>query len=698
MGHIWYNGSDMERPDPSLLRNVGFLAHIDAGKTSLSESALALAGAIREPGSVDSGDTETDYLRVERERGITVKAAATYFPWRGMSVNLIDTPGHVDFSAEVDRSLRVLDGAVVLVCGVAGIQSRTEAIWRACDRAGLSRLLFVNKMDRGGASFERCLVDAVGKYGDMFIAIQFPVVEDGRIIGIVDTIGGSFIGEEGKAALPPGLEKRLVEERATLAAALADRDEAFCESFLTGREAGPEETAAALRRAVVAGKAVPVLCGSALSGIGVAALLDAVLDYLPSPVDKACPELLGSVPGSGLAAGGGRSRLSPSLGEGFSSIIFRIISDPFLGKLAFIRVFSGSLEPGSPVWDSQSGKVERIQRLYRVRVLKREEIPFAGPGDIVALSGLSAPRTGSSLSSPSIKAAYEPIAFAQPLASIAIEPRSKADAERMSRGMAGLLEQDPSLSATESKETGQFILSGMGELHLDVAVERLREEYGVKVRTGEPVVAYRESLVGRSAGSFRFDRESSGRRVRAFVELELAGVDRGVGLAFERVLAGKASPRLLEAAERGARKAAQRGRLANCPMTDLSIFLLALDCDAGDAGELAVEVASAQAFADALSRADVFLIEPWLALAVEIPEAALGEAVAALVRRQGRIESMEDGPVGRLLVAQAPLRSLFGFASELRSLSNGLGSYSARPSGYEAVPRSLQGAVAASVL
>jgi elongation factor G len=720
-----------------LLRDIGILAHIDAGKTSLTERILFVSGRIRSPGDIDEGTTVTDYLQVERERGITVKAAAAHFEWvRALSgstssfrINLIDTPGHVDFSSEVGRSLHALDGAVVLVCAVAGVQSRTEALYRACARRGVSRLAFINKMDRRGASFEQALEDIVHGLDPGAVAIQLPWGEGEGFHGVVDLVDmAAYDFSPGSVPLvaagatPGSVPKRPValpipEELATAAAQArsalvealaggiggssgpAEGDQALLEDFVAGRSSPPARLRAALRAATLAGRATPVLCGSAFSDSSAALLLDAVADYLPSPSEGVRP--VGTDPSTGASI-----VLGPD--APFSALVFKTGGDQHFGRLSWIRVRSGRIVAGDKVLDVGAGKQLRITRIFGIQADRLEAADGAEDGDIVALAlggsaGVqgSAGATGATLCDPRRPILYEPIGFGEPVMSIALEPRTRADGDRLRSGAAALVEEDPSIRLREDPQTGRIELAGMGELHLDVAVERLARDYGVGVRVGRPRVAYRELIGAPAEAAEEFDRDLGGERVRATVALRIGPRMSASGAAgpverpfsFTQDAAVRVASSLLEAARRGAEAALSVGPSAGFPLEGARVVLEKLVLPGGSisapgkAMEHAVEIAASLAASKALRAAGTEVVEPVMRLEITVPEAFLGAAAAAVSRRGGRIESLDSSPGGgSVLSGAAPLRCLFGFAGELRSATEGRAEYAARFSRFEAVP------------
>jgi elongation factor G len=672
------------------LRDIGILAHIDAGKTSLTERILFVSGRIRSPGDIDDGTTVTDYLDVERERGITVKAAAANLEWGALRINLIDTPGHVDFSSEVGRSLRALDGAVVLVCAVAGVQSRTEALYRACARRRVARLAFVNKMDRRGASFDRALGDFVRLLDPGAVAVQIPWGEGEGFRGVVDLVGmkayelgapGSAVGRGVAVPIPEGLEARAGQARARLVELLAGSDEGdpgLLEDYVAGRDIPPEKLSAALRAAVIAGRATPVLCGSAFSDTSVALLLDAIADYLPAPSEASRPEGTDPATGAGLTLGPG---------DPFSGLVFKTLGDPSFGRLSWLRVRSGKLAAGDKVLDVGAGKIVRITRIFGIQAERLEALPDAGDGDIVALAlgGQGVGATGTTLCSPSRPILYEPIVFEEPVVSLALEPKTREDGERLLKGAVSLCEEDPSIRLREDAQTGRIELSGMGELHLEVAAERLARDFGARFRVGKPRVAYREILSAMASVLEDFDRDLAGERARATVGLRLGPGADFKGFSFSVDPSLRAAPALAEAARRGAEAALSVGPGAGFPLDSARVVLESLALPGGSlsnpgkVAERAVEIAASLAAARALREAGTVIVEPVMRLEITVDDDFLGVAAAAVSSRGGRIESIDTAPGrGRIVSGAAPLRRLFGFAGDLRSATEGRAEYSAR--------------------
>ncbi len=668
--------------DSGILRNLGIFAHIDAGKTSLTERILFLAGRLRAPGSVDSGTTATDFLPVERERGITVKAACVRLEWKGRGINLIDTPGHIDFGSEVERSLRVLDSAVIVLCAVAGVQSRTEAVLRAAARRDLPRLAFINKLDRRGSSF----LEAAGELKALvpgLIPLCLPWGEGQDFQGVLDLVELQARPSGGGALpIPPDFLPVALAGREALVEAVAETDEAILALYAAGQEVGAEALRASLRAATVSGRLVPLLCGSAFSDASVALLLDGIVDYLPSPGDRPCPE--GLDPATGAPA-----RAACEEAGAFSAFVFKTQADPSFGRLSWVRVWSGSLAPGDRVIDAGRDQALRVQKIFSIQASALEDLPSIRAGDIAALSFGAASNkgnpgsTGSSLSSPGHLLVYEALGFDEPVVSLALESPGRAEGAALAEALASLLEEDPSLRLREDGETGRLILSGMGELHLEVALERLRVERGIKLRAGAPQVSYRETLLHSADGHCDLDRSMNGERLRASLDLSLAPLPRGGGHRLGLGPGLRASASYIEAFTRGVEASLSAGPAGGWPVEDWEAKLLGFSLPGGRQDALVLEIASSLAARDALARAGTQVLEPWMRVELGCPEDCLGQAVAVLGARGGRIESVDDVGGEKYLEAAAPLRLLFGLASELRSATKGRAAYQAKFLRYE---------------
>jgi elongation factor G len=686
----------MERDAGASARNFGVFAHIDGGKTTLTERILLLSGRIREMGNVDRGDTETDYLDVEKRRGITVKAAATFFSWRGVECNLIDTPGHVDFSAEVARSLRALDGAVLLACGVSGSQSQLERIWRQCSNRRIPRLLFINKLDRRGASYARTIAELSAAVGDAFAPVVVPALgPSGELLGVIDVVEGRYArfpirpGEAEPVEAPGDVGDALARARDSLMESLAMVDGACMERYLAGLPFEPELAAKALAAACRSCALVPCACGSALEGLGVDFLLDAIVRYLPDPRDSPAHPAFGP---SGEAIS-----VRPESCDPFSAFVFGAGLDKDGMPLSFIRLRSGSLarndvvlrtvRAASAVGADGAGNLAarfdraRVKGLYRAHVASYSAVEAAYSGDLVALSGIPDLLPGDTLCDPGRPLAFERPPEAESVVSVAVEPKTRADAEGVQRGLSALAAMDPSLAWRENRETGQFTLSGVGELQLEVALERLKREFGARARWGEPEVAYRETVDGPRVGQGEVDFDRNGKGIRATVTLRAEPAPRGSGL--EVVAEGMAEP-VAEAIGRGIRAAASAGPLHGFRVVDVRCVLVGA---AGDSKPESYEAAAALAFGEALRESSV--LEPYGRFEIEAPPDHLGALASAVANRQGRIESVEDVDSYKRIEALMPMRLSFGFASEIRSLSGGRASLQCSFSGYESAPKSL---------
>jgi elongation factor G len=672
------------------IRNIGILAHIDAGKTSLTEAILYASGAIRAIGSVDEGNTETDWMELERERGITISAAATYCAWKDSRIIILDTPGHVDFGSEVQRSLRAMDSAVIVLCGVAGIQAQTEAVLKACDDKSLSRIVFVNKLDRRGASYSRCLSDLARHAQVPVFSIQFPYTQEDKFFGMYDLINGSFcpsslyreLGQAAASVPAPESLPEFVQARIELLDDLADLEEDLMECILSGGEPKESDIRAALRAACISGKAVLALGGSALSTETVRALLDAIVDFLPSPAEAMPPLGFDTRDGSPVTR-------RPIAEEAFSALIFKQAGFQDIGRIVFLRIYSGRLKPGAHVLNASLGRTEKVQSLYRLRANRVEVVKEALAGDIVAATGLKDSQTGHSLCDPSHPILYEPIEFAEPVMSVALEPRDRAQSALLASAVHALSEEDPSLRVEEEPESGRIRLSGIGELQIEIALSRLSREFGLRgIKQGKPEVAFKESIASGSRAELVFDREIDYKRHFARVELALSPAERGSGVKISSKIEenSKKTALFTQAALRGARQALESFGRFGYPLADIAVTLESLGSDAKDSSELAFEAAASMAARNALMDAKPIILEPYMRLEVGLPEDALGEVVASIHGRQGRIELIEDAPDGKVVSAYLSMRTLFGLAGELRSDTGGRLTLSQRFSHYEILP------------
>ena len=657
-------------------RNIGIIAHIDAGKTTTTERILFYTGKTHRIGSVDEGTTVTDWMEQERERGITIVSAAVSAEWKGYQINIIDTPGHIDFTAEVQRSLRVLDGGIVVFDAVQGVEPQSETVWRQADRYQVPRICFVNKMDRVGASYERTIEMIHERLGANPIAVQLPIGSEASFKGVVDLLTERAIvweddlGKEPREAeIPPDMRPHVSEMRARLIEQIAETDDDLTLKYLEGDEISIEELKAGLRRAVIANKASPVYCGSSLRNKGVQPILDAVIDYLPSPQD--IPPVKGIHPKTD------ESLERPAEDEEpLSALVFKIVTDPYVGRLAYVRVYSGKLAQGSMVYNSVKDQRERIGRLIRMYADRREDISEVYAGDIGAVLGLKGSFTGDTLCDASNPILLENITFPEPVISVSIEPKTTADQDKMSEALRKLSEEDPTFQVRSDEDTGQTIIRGMGELHLEVLVDRMLREFRVQARVGRPQVAYRESITRPvDKAEYRYVKQTGGRGQYGHVVLGLEPGEPGTGIVFENEIVGGAIPReYIPGVEKGVREAAAGGVVAGYPVTDVKIRLYDGSYHEVDSSEMAFKMAGSMAFKEGIQRAGPVLQEPIMKVEVVVPEEFLGEVIGQLNSRRGEILGMEIRPGNAQAVrAMVPLAEMFGYATVLRSATQGRG-------------------------
>jgi elongation factor G len=669
-------------------RNIGIIAHIDAGKTTTTERVLYYTGRTHRLGSVDDGTTVTDWMDQERERGITIVAAAVSAEWKGYFVNIIDTPGHIDFTAEVQRSLRVLDGGVVVFDAVQGVEPQSETVWRQADRYSVPRICFINKMDRTGASFDRSVQSIRQRLGANPIPIQLPIGEESGFRGVIDLLANQAIlwtdatGEAPSVMeIPPEYRAEADSRRAQMVEQIAELDETLTLKYLEGHEISAEELKAALRREVIHGKATPVLCGSALKNKGVQILLDAVVDYLPSPLDL--PPHHGVHPGTGEDQARGADENEP-----LSALVFKIVSDPYVGRLAYFRVYSGRMKQGANVLNSVRGKRERVGRLIRMYADRREEIDEILAGDIAAVLGMKDTFTGDTLSDINNPILLENITFPEPVVSVAIEPKSMADQDKLSQALHKLSEEDPTFRVRNDETTGQTIISGMGELHLDVLVERMRREFNVHANVGRPRVAYRESITRAVPKSeYRYIKQTGGHGQYGHVVLALEPGAAGSGVIFEDKITGGSIPKeYIPAVEKGVKEAAEAGVLAGYPVVDIKVTLKDGSFHEVDSNEMAFKMAATFAFREGVHKGSPVLLEPVMKVEVIAPEEYLGDVMGNLAGRRATIGGIEPrtGNV-QAVHAMVPLAEMFGYATELRSSTQGRGVFTMEFDHYQAL-------------
>jgi len=672
------------------LRNIGIMAHIDAGKTTTTERILYYTGRTYKMGEVDEGSTVTDWMEQERERGITITSAATSCEWRAHRINIIDTPGHVDFTVEVERSLRVLDGAVAIFCAVGGVEPQSETVWHQADRYRIPRIAFVNKMDRIGADFPRVLRMMEEKLGAKALSLQLPIGAEEAFDGVIDLVDGvayrwreEDLGvKRVETPVPDGVRAHVETAREDMLERLSEQDEEFLERYLEDGAVEADEIRAAIRRATIRGSCIPVLCGSALRYKGVQLLLDAVVDYLPSPLDV--PPIEGMDPKTHRTI-----QRHPSIEEPFAALAFKIMGDPH-GKLCYFRVYSGRIRAGQVVLNVRTGKRERIGRLMRMHADKREEIAEASVGEIAAAVGLNQTSTGDTLCDQKHPIALESLAFPEPVISVAIEPRTKADQERLGTSLGRLAEEDPTFKIRLDEETGQTIISGMGELHLEILVDRLLREFGVEANVGRPQVAYRETVSEKATGVGRFVRQSGGKGQYGHAEIEIEPLPRGAGFEFENRMKGEAIPsEYIADVEHGARDALGAGVLIGYPLVDVKATLVDGSHHPVDSTEMAFQIAGSMALRDAAQKAKPILLEPIMDIEIVLPEEFLGDVLGNFQARRGRTIGIE--PRGKLQVirGEVPLSEMFGYATALRSLTQGRGTHMMQFLRYGEVPSDL---------
>ncbi|TDA68592.1 MAG: elongation factor G [Clostridia bacterium] len=678
----------MERQFPlARTRNLGIMAHIDAGKTTTTERILFYTGRVHRMGEVHDGAATMDWMQQEQERGITITSAATTCHWRDYRINIIDTPGHVDFTVEVERSLRVLDGAIAIFCAVGGVEPQSETVWRQADRYGVPRLAFVNKMDRVGADFFAVVEQIKQRLGATPLVIQLPIGSDENFTGVIDLVQQKALYWEDDLGLtirtediPAGGRDMAREYREKLIEGLADLDEELMSMYLDGQEIPEETLKRVLRLATCQTRVVPVLCGSAFKNKGVQPLLDALVDYLPSPLDV--PPIRGIRPDTGE-----ETVRSPEDGAPFSALAFKIMADPYVGKLTFFRVYSGEVKTGSYVYNSTKGRRERIGRLLRMHANHREEITAAMAGDIVAAVGLKETTTGDTLCDEQAPVILEAMQFPEPVISVAIEPKSKADQERMSLALQRLTEEDPTFRVNTDAETGQTLISGMGELHLEIIVDRLMREFNVNANVGRPQVAYKETITQPARAEGKFIRQTGGRGQYGHVWLEVQPRARGEGFAFvNRIVGGVIPKEYIPAVEAGVKEAMETGGLAGYPVMDMQVSLYDGSYHEVDSSEMAFKIAGSMAVKNAMSRARPVLLEPVMQVEVTVPEEYMGEVLGDLSSRRGHIEGLEARSSLQVIRALVPLAEMFGYATDLRSRTQGRGSYVMQFSHYDVVP------------
>jgi elongation factor G len=677
------------------IRNIGIMAHIDAGKTTTTERILFYTGRTHKLGEVHDGNATMDWMEQEQERGITITSAATTCDWNEHVINIIDTPGHVDFTAEVERSLRVLDGAVALFCAVGGVEPQSETVWRQAEKYGVPRLVFVNKMDRTGADF----LNVVGQIEERLAAnplvLQLPIGAEDKFVGMVDLVASQarvFTDPMGATyetvEIPEDMTAQVEEWREKLFEALSMCDESLMERYLEGEEIPVEDLKKVIRTATISGESVPVLCGSAFRNKGVQLLLDAVVDYLPCPLDL--PPVQGVLTEEEQEAGKTPEMRTASDDEPFSAIAFKVMTDAYVGQLVFLRVYSGVLQTGSSVLNVVSGKEERVGRILQMHANKREEIKEARAGDIVAALGLKRTKTGNTLCDSSSPILLESIDFPEPVISIAIEPVTKSDHDKLSTSLARLADEDPTFMVRTDEETNQTILSGMGELHLEILVDRLTREFGVSANVGKPQVSYRETIRKEASARARFVRQTGGRGQFGDVELKVVPLPAGSGFQFIDKIVGGAIPReYISSVGQGVKETLENGILAGFPVVDVEVTVYDGSFHQVDSSEMAFKIAGSMAFKAAAKKAKAVLLEPVMDVESVCPPDFLGDVMGDLTSRRGRIKEMDDRAGAKVVTATVPLSEMFGYATDLRSMTQGRATYTMQFGRYEELPAHL---------
>ncbi len=690
--------------DLAKVRNIGIMAHIDAGKTTTTERILFYTGINYKIGEVHDGGATMDWMEQEQERGITITSAATTCMWKGNLINIIDTPGHVDFTVEVERSLRVLDGAVCVFDGVAGVEPQSETVWRQADRYNVPRICFINKLDRTGASFERCVEMIGSRLNAIALVLQIPIGIEGGFIGVVDLISMKALtwhGETQKGEdytveeIPADLVEKAKQARHDMIETLADADDEVMEKYLEGVDISEDEIIAAIRRATIADKLTPVLTGSAFKNKGVQPMLDAVNRYLPSPLD------IKAIVGHKYNNVEEEDSRQPSESEPFSALAFKIMTDPHLGKLTFVRIYSGRLETGSSILNATTGKKERIGKIYQMHANKREEKDSAGAGMIIAVMGLKDTTTGNTLCDPDKPIILESMDFPDPVISVAIEPKTKADQEKLGIAIQRLAEEDPTFHVESDEETGQTIISGMGELHLEILVDRMRREFKVEANVGKPQVAYRETLKkGVPRHDYTHKKQSGGSGQFAKIQIALAPLEPGTEKHYEfvnKITGGRIPREYIPSVDAGCQEAMQAGPLAGYPLVDVQVTLTDGAYHDVDSSELAFKIAGIAGFREAAKLAGPVLLEPVMSVEVVTPEDFMGDVIGDLNSRRGQIQSMDERSGARVVKAVVPLSEMFGYVGDLRSRTQGRASYSMQFDSYAEVPAAVAKEIIAKV-
>ncbi|MEJ5227609.1 elongation factor G [Thermodesulfovibrio sp.] len=680
-------------------RNIGIMAHIDAGKTTTTERILYYTGVTYKIGEVHEGTAVMDWMPQEQERGITITAAATSCEWKDHKINIIDTPGHVDFTIEVERSLRVLDGAIAVFDASAGVEPQSETVWRQADKYRVPRIAFMNKMDKLGADFSMAVESMVEKLGANPVPVQIPIGKEDTFRGPIDlvemkayyfddeTLGAKFVEDE----IPQQYLDEAKKYREKMIEALCDIDDVLMEKYLSGEEITAEEIRKALRKGTVELKITPVLCGSAFKNKGVQLLLDAIVYYLPSPLDV--PPVKGVNP-----LDGSEIERRPTVDEPLTALAFKIMADPYMGSLTYVRVYSGVLSSGSYIYNSTRNIKERVARIFRMHANHREEIKEICAGDIAAVVGLKNTLTGDTICEESSPIMLEAIEFPEPVISVAIEPKTKADQEKLSMALQKISQEDPSFRVSYNEETGQTIISGMGELHLEIIVDRLTREFKVGANVGKPQVAYKETVKNPAKAEGKFIRQTGGRGQYGHVWIDIEPMDRGKGFEFVNKIVGGTIPReYIPAVEKGIVEAMEGGVLAGYPLVDVRVTLFDGSYHEVDSSEMAFKIAGSMALKEACKKAELVLLEPIMDVEVVTPEDYMGEVIGDLNSRRGRVQSMEKRGKAQVIRAMVPLAEMFGYATDLRSKTQGRGTYTMQFSHYDEVPKNLTEQIIAKI-
>jgi len=672
-------------------RNIGIIAHIDAGKTTLTERILFHTGKIYKIGDVDEGTTTTDWMAEEQERGITITSAAITCFWKDKRLNVIDTPGHVDFTIEVERSLKVLDGAIVVFCGVAGVQPQSETVWRQADRYGVPKIAFINKMDRTGSDFHKAVQGMHDKLGANAVPVEIPIGSESNFRGVIDLVtmkAYAFEGEDTgvkrkEIPIPDDMKETASHSRHNLIAKIAEADEKAMDKYVHDGGIYPHELMAYVRRATISNKFVPVFCGSAFQNKGVELLLDGITDYLPSPMD--IPPAKGTNPDT-------HEEEVRSLDDEkkLCALAFKIMADPFVGKLIFVRIYSGVIDHGEYIFNATKNFEERVGKIVRMHADKQEIVESAKAGEIVALVGLKKTTTGDTLCNEDNPILMERIHFPEPVISMAIEPATKADQDKLAKALKKVEEEDPSFRVRFNAETAQTLINGMGELHLDVVITRISREFNVKANVGKPHVAYKETIKKKVKSTGKFVQQSGGRGQYGHVEIELEPAEKGEGVLFANKIKGGQIPReYIPAVQKGINESAKSGSLAGFPVTDIKVTLYDGSFHEVDSSDIAFKMAASIALQDALKRGSSVLMEPIMDLEVTTPEGYLGDVLGDLNSRRAKIESMDQSSGAKIIRANVPLSEMFGYATVIRSLTQGRATYTMEPSFYQEVPSNI---------